>query len=64
MTRCSPAVRGIVLSASDVPCDITGRRVMDLAPGPNDVRHPVPGAYFVRLEAGGTEAQQKLLILR
>ncbi|UCG43263.1 MAG: hypothetical protein JSU73_01200, partial [candidate division WOR-3 bacterium] len=27
--------------------DITGRKVMDLAPGPNDVRHLSPGVYFV-----------------
>jgi hypothetical protein len=28
--------------------DITGRKVMDLAPGPNDIRHLAPGVYFVR----------------
>jgi hypothetical protein len=27
--------------------DITGRRVMDLQPGPNDIRHVAPGVYFV-----------------
>ena len=27
--------------------DITGRRVMDLAPGPNDIRHIAPGVYFL-----------------
>jgi hypothetical protein len=28
--------------------DVTGRRVMDLQPGDNDVRHLSPGVYFVR----------------
>jgi hypothetical protein len=28
--------------------DITGRKVMDLQPGPNDIRHIAPGVYFVR----------------
>jgi hypothetical protein len=28
--------------------DITGRKVMSLQPGPNDIRHVAPGVYFVR----------------
>jgi len=28
--------------------DITGRRVMDLLPGENDIRHLSPGVYFLR----------------
>ncbi|MFO7637969.1 MAG: hypothetical protein R6X14_01490 [bacterium] len=32
--------------------DATGRRVMDLAPGENDIRHLSPGIYFVRQESG------------
>jgi len=28
--------------------DISGRKVFDLLPGPNDVRHLSPGVYFVR----------------
>lgn len=31
--------------------DISGRKVLDLGPGPNDVSHLAPGVYFVR-EAG------------
>ncbi len=31
-----------------VVLDITGRKVMGLRPGPNDVRHLAPGVYFVR----------------
>jgi DNA-binding beta-propeller fold protein YncE len=30
--------------------DITGRRVMDLKSGENDIRHVAPGVYFVREE--------------
>jgi hypothetical protein len=30
--------------------DISGRRVMDLRPGANDVRALAPGVYFVREE--------------
>lgn len=32
--------------------DATGRMVMDLAPGENDIRHLSPGIYFVRQESG------------
>ena len=28
--------------------DATGRRIMELMPGANDVRHLAPGVYFVR----------------
>jgi len=28
--------------------DATGRKVMTLKPGDNDIRHLVPGVYFVR----------------
>jgi YVTN family beta-propeller protein len=28
--------------------DVTGRRVMDLQPGANDIRHLAPGVYFAR----------------
>jgi len=32
--------------------DVSGRRVMDLAPGANDVRFLAPGVYFCRFTAG------------
>jgi hypothetical protein len=35
--------------------DISGRKVMDLRPGENDVRHLAPGVYFVRDEGRGTK---------
>jgi DNA-binding beta-propeller fold protein YncE len=34
--------------------DITGRRVMDLKPGENDIRRVAPGVYFVRRETDNT----------
>ena len=38
------------------PCllDATGRRVMELAPGENDVAHLAPGVYFVRGAQGSS----------
>ena len=32
--------------------DATGRKVMDLTPGENNVRHLAPGVYFVRQASG------------
>jgi hypothetical protein len=32
--------------------DISGRKVMDLKPGQNDVRAMAPGVYFVRGASG------------
>ena len=34
--------------------DATGRLVMSLKPGENDIRHVAPGVYFVRLEEDNT----------
>jgi hypothetical protein len=48
--------------------DISGRKVMELAPGPNDIRHLAPGVYFVRrpeTEDGRPHtAMRKIVILR
>jgi DNA-binding beta-propeller fold protein YncE len=45
--------------------DITGRKVMDLEPGENDVRHLAPGVYFLRsAESGGRSAVRKVVIQR
>ncbi len=43
---------GVGRGAFSVLLDITGRRVMDLAPGENDVRFLAPGVYFVRVASG------------
>jgi hypothetical protein len=40
----SPARRSLL--------DASGRKVMSLRPGPNDVRHLAPGVYFVHSSVG------------
>ncbi len=48
-------VRGALQLAGEVPAgllDITGRKVMELAPGENDIRHLSPGVYFLKAEGG------------
>ncbi len=42
-----PEASGVGRHASSVLLDITGRKVMDLHPGANDIRHVAPGVYFV-----------------
>jgi hypothetical protein len=37
--------------------DISGRRVLDLKPGPNDVRRLAPGVYFVRVQGSGVRGR-------
>ena len=46
--------------------DISGREVLDLAPGANDVRALVPGVYFVRAAQAQGRAQvvAKVIIAR
>jgi YVTN family beta-propeller protein len=57
MTRLPSIVRGMLflppagMTNDQVPMsmlDITGRKVMDLKPGPNDISRLSPGVYFVR----------------
>jgi hypothetical protein len=56
MPNAGTIVRGVLLlaeAANHKPqasslLDISGRKVMDLSPGPNDVRALAPGVYFVR----------------
>ncbi|MFO7675171.1 MAG: hypothetical protein R6X12_02470 [bacterium] len=57
-TAGDPAARGQLL-------DVSGRSVMELAPGANDVRHLPAGAYFVRtVSADGRAAVRKVVIQR
>jgi YVTN family beta-propeller protein len=53
------AVGGERLAESARLLDISGRKVLDLRPGPNDVRALAPGVYFVReeLQATGLKPQ-------
>jgi hypothetical protein len=44
--------------------DMTGRQVMALRPGPNDVSRMSPGVYFLRVGAGDREAEARLVLVR
>ncbi|MEO0005737.1 MAG: T9SS type A sorting domain-containing protein [candidate division WOR-3 bacterium] len=41
--------------------DVTGRKVLELKPGENDVRHLSPGVYFIR---DGSAIERKVAIAR
>jgi hypothetical protein len=43
--------------------DVSGRKVLDLRPGANDVRHLSAGVYFVRSLAGSDKTNVKVLLL-
>jgi hypothetical protein len=43
--------------------DIAGRKVLDLVPGPNDIRRFAPGVYFVRLDAGTARQVEKVILM-
>jgi len=42
--------------------DISGRKVLDLRPGANDVSRLSPGVYFVREAQAQTQAVRKVII--
>ena len=42
--------------------DATGRRVLRLRPGANDVSYLAPGVYFVRFTASGAQVTRKLVL--
>jgi hypothetical protein len=44
--------------------DISGRKVLDLTPGPNDVSRLAPGVYFVREDSGLRSAVCKVVLTR
>jgi DNA-binding beta-propeller fold protein YncE len=46
----------LVVAGRSALLDPTGRKVLDLKPGANDVRHLAPGVYFVR-EASGVKRE-------
>ncbi len=47
----------LVVSEPAALLDISGRKVLDLHAGPNDVRSLAPGVYFVREEQSGSRGQ-------
>jgi hypothetical protein len=61
----TPSLRNagdIALQSRTMLLDITGRRVMSLQPGENDIRYVAPGIYFVRQEESG--ATTKVVVQR
>ena len=44
--------------------DMTGRKVMELVPGPNDVRGLAPGVYFIREAQAQAQAQTQAQAVR
>ena len=60
-TRSESPGRNSVMSLP-VLLNAVGRKVMDLAPGANDVRHLSPGVYFVR--TGDTENLRRVVLAR
>jgi hypothetical protein len=67
-------VRGVLFLNGDYPrmgtvpkaalLDISGRKVMALTPGANDVRHLAPGVYFVRSEPSAASRQPSAVTVR
>jgi len=49
---------GVEHVASSVLLDISGRKVMDLKPGANDVRALAPGVYFIRTEPSAVSRER------
>jgi len=62
--RSSAACRSLTGTVpKTVLLDIDGRRVLELQPGANDVRHLAPGVYFMRMTCGdGRTANRKVVI--
>ncbi len=44
--------------------DISGREVLDLHPGPNDVRRLAPGVYFVRTQTDAWSGASRIVITK
>ncbi len=71
VTRPPTVVRHtLLLPTSQSDCrhtlfDLTGREVMELRPGDNDIRHVAPGVYFVRsADSGARPAVTKVVVQR
>ncbi|MEO0086248.1 MAG: VCBS repeat-containing protein, partial [candidate division WOR-3 bacterium] len=73
VTNLPTIVRGVLLLSAPATrhssfglLNSAGRRVMELLPGPNDVRHLPPGVYFVREATTdyGTASARKVVLTR
>jgi hypothetical protein len=71
-TRCGPTVvRGVLMfesangagpTARGILLNVTGRKVLDLKSGANDVRALAPGVYFVREAQAQAQAVRKIVL--
>lgn len=52
---------GVGREASNVLLDATGRHVLALRPGPNDISSLAPGVYFVRVEGSGVRGSRVVI---
>jgi len=59
-----PLASGVEREASSVLLDISGRKVLDLGPGANDVRALAPGVYFVREAQAQAQAIRKVVVTK
>ncbi|OYD16229.1 hypothetical protein CH330_03470 [candidate division WOR-3 bacterium JGI_Cruoil_03_51_56] len=57
-----PGAYSVGRNASCSLLDITGRKVMDLKLGENDIRHLSPGVYFVRLDSSSRNICKKVVL--
>jgi hypothetical protein len=57
-----PLASSVEHRASSTLLDISGRKVLDLKPGANDVRALAPGVYFVREAQAQAQAVRKVII--
>ncbi len=57
-----PSASGVRHEASSVLLDISGRKVLDLHPGANDVHALAPGVYFVRAAQAQAQAVRKVVV--
>ncbi len=57
-----PAASGVQRGAGSILLDISGRTVMELNPGPNDVSRLAPGVYFLRVGSHQTAPARKIVI--
>jgi len=55
---------GIGLCPAPVLLDAAGRKVMDLQPGKNDIRHLAPGVYFVQAEGQWSEGSRAKVVIQ
>ena len=70
MLKSPSIVRGVLFlpasrverNASSVLLDLSGRTVLDLQPGPNDVRALAPGVYFVRSVVSNRWTAAKVIV--